>query len=267
METLKPQNIEASKESNSDFRLYLQAELVRRCQRNPKYSLRAFSKTLKVSPSALSAMLRGKRPITTLMIQRFAEALNLGPAEQSNFIESIVTKKSTRDYQQITLDSYAVISDWYHYAILELTKTTNFVPNVTWVSKALGISKTEANIAVERLERMGLLEIRKGQWRDTSDEGNATNISGDLTSSASRKLQKQVLEMSLKALEEESIEVRNHTSMTMAIDPADLPLAKEKIKNFRRELTKLLEKTKQPKEVYHLNISLYPVSKTQGEDQ
>jgi hypothetical protein len=48
----------------------------------------------------------------------------------------------------------------------------------------------------------------------------------------------------------------------MAIDPRDLPEAKERIKKFRRELmTYLQRKGTRFDEVYQLAISLYPISK------
>ncbi len=256
-----------------DFRLYLQQELVGRCQKNPSYSLRAFARTLNVSSSALSAMLNGKRPITSTSVEKLGLALGLSPKEITRY--KIITKEnmgtgaesSAEEFQQITLDRFAIISDWYHYAILELIRVRDFEPSVAWISKSLGITKSEANIAVERLQRVGLLEITKdGKWIDRTAEGKATNIQGDLTSAASRKLQKQVLEMSLRCLEEmPSTDLRNHTSLTLAINPEDIPLAKEKIKVFRRELAEMLESNRNPTEVYHVNVSLYPVTKiTQG---
>src|SRR4051794_28890210 len=107
----------------ADFRLYLQAELVKRCRANPRYSLRSFARSLRVSPSALSAMLNGKRPVTATMKRRFAQALGLSPEEIARFeinSQHSALREEYKKFQQLTLDSYAVIADWYHYAILEL---------------------------------------------------------------------------------------------------------------------------------------------------
>ncbi len=48
--------------------------------------------------------------------------------------------------------------------------------------------------------------------------------------------------------------------MTMAIDARDLPEAKERIQKFRRDLCHFFERSGHPKEVYHLTVSLYPVT-------
>lgn len=248
--------------AKSDFRLFLQQEFVSRCRKNPRYSLRAFAKSLSIEPSPLSAILRGKRPITEKMKKRLGLAIGIPLESLSQFTKSEANPGT--EFQQLTLDSYAIISDWYHYAILELIRLKSFKPDLTFISKTLSISKTEAHIAIERLQRVGLLEIKSnGKWVDTSTNGLATNINDDLTSQASKKLQKQILEMAIQALETLPTHVRNHTSITMAINPEDLPEAKMRIKNFRRELCDFFERNKKPTQVYNLGISLYPVTKVE----
>ncbi len=244
------------------FRLVLQEELVRRCRKNPGYSLRAFARSLKVAPSALSAMLNGKRPITSKSIQRLG--LNLGLRldeirEYSGEAENDRARQALR-YNQVTLDAFALISDWYHYAILELMAVKEFRADFNWIAAALGITAQEARAAVERLQRLMLIEKTKdGKWRDTSG-GRTTNIDGALTSSASRKLQKQILQQALAALENVDSEKRNHTSMTMAVDTRRLPEAVELTRKYRRDMSELLETAGKQTEVYQLSIALFPIT-------
>lgn len=257
--------------NTGDFRFYLQQELLERCRRNPKYSLRAFAKALQIGPAALSDMLNGKRTITVASIERLGLALGL-PLRQIEVFKRQTkhpkTAQTTADlqFQKLTLDSFALISDWYHYAILELIKVKDFEPSTPWISKSLGITKAEANAAIERLLRLNLIQEQNGRWVDNS-QGFTTNIEPGLTSSASRYLQKQILEQSLKALEEIAVDLRNHTSMTMAIDPEDMPEAIERIKRFRHELCDFLERNQKPKEVYQLSISLFPITQIQKKQE
>jgi uncharacterized protein (TIGR02147 family) len=255
--------IETSGLRPQNFRIFLQQELVGRCQKNPKYSLRAFAKALSVGPSALSDMLNGKRTITKNMTERLGLALGLSPDHIEAFFRDEFPSDFDSDkaiYRQHTLDTFAIISDWYHYAILALMRVKDFKPTSAWVAKSLGISKPEANLAIERLVRVGLLRKEKdGKWLDTTG-GFSTNINGNLTSAANKKLQKQILELAIKALEEVPSELRDYTSMTMAIDPKYLPEAVEKIKKFRRGLAQFLEERSEPTAVYNLGISLYPLT-------
>jgi uncharacterized protein (TIGR02147 family) len=171
---------------------------------------------------------------------------------------------SETPYQQINLDTYAVISDWYHYAILELTRVKSFEPNLNYITRTLGIGKTEAHIAVDRLQRLGLLKVVKNKWIDASENGLATNINADLTSEASRNLQRQILEKAITALDTLPPKIRNQTSITMAIAPEDLPEAKERIKKFRHDLCQFFERNGKPTQVYQLGISLYPLTRMEN---
>jgi hypothetical protein len=240
---------------NQDFRHLLQQEFISRCRKNPSYSLRAYARALKIQPSPLSAILRGKRPITRKMKHRLGFSLGLKPEEFAYEASSV---------QKIELDTFAIISDWYHFAILELTRVKSFRPDPNYIAKVLGVSRTQVEIAMGRLERVGLLKIEGKRWIDMTNNGFATNIHDDLTTEAARRLQKQILEKSIQALEDIPIAERDHTSMTMAIHSGDLKKAKNKIRRFRRELCKQLERNPNPTHVYHLNISLYPVSKSEA---
>jgi uncharacterized protein (TIGR02147 family) len=151
-----------------------------------------------------------------------------------------------------------------------LTRIKTFKGDVKYVADILNISQTEAHIAIERLQRLGFLKILKnGRWVDATANGLATNINGDFTSEASKKLQKQVLLISLEALEELPTQVRNHTSMTMTmtINAEDIPEAKDMIKKFRRELCAFFERNKKPNHVYQLGVSLYPLTKLEKNNE
>ncbi len=249
-----------------DFRLYLQSELVRRCKANPRYSLRAFAKSLRLESSALSKILSGRRSVSPPMLIKLSQNLGMSPTEVAPFKKLLIEKRGKKkhaevhkEFQQLTLDHFQVIADWYHFAILELTTTLNFQGDKRWISRKLGISAIEANAAVERLLRLGYLEIdSQNKWIDRS--GDITTVGNEFTAVAFRKLQTQILQGALKAMEEVPMELRDQSAMTMAIDSRLLPEAKKKIKKFRRELCTLLQKSKYRDEVYHLGVSLYPVS-------
>ena len=262
--------IQPGREGSACFRSRLQEELVGRCRANPRYSLRAFARMLDISPSALSAMLNGRRPITQKSIERLGLGLSLPAAEIENFKREAAAQRTENlkpAFQPIPLEVFALISDWYHDAILELMKVEAFQPDAKWIANALGISRSEANIAIERLQQVGLIAIREdGRWEDTS-AGFSSSLRPQLSSAAARKLQRQILEASIQSLAETPLEQRSHSSMTMAIDPADLPEASARIQEFRRSLCAFLERNGRPKEVYQLSVSLFPASKTSGEQK
>jgi len=249
--------------SAPSFRQLLQTELVDRCRSNPNYSLRSFARSLKVEPSSLSQMINGKRTITNKMKLRLGSALGLSVDQISRIPVSAedMTAKSIPEFQQILLDNFAMISDWYHYAILELTYVQGFKSDAAWISHRLGITRSEANIAVERLLRLGLLKKNtKDQWVDTSENGELTHLTPAETSDAARKYQSQLLELSKRAIQEVPLQKRNHTSATMCFDNDDLGIAIEAIAKFRKSFAREFQPEK-AKDVYQLQISFFPLTK------
>lgn len=247
--------------AKKDFRLYLQSELADRCQRNPRYSLRAFAKTLEINHASLSQILRGKRKLTKSTVVKFSQALGLSPVELSQF--EINNNKLPIKFQQLSIDSFIAISDWYHDAILELTRLPYFKPDTSWIALVLGISVNEVNAAVDRLKRLDLLKVdEQGMWFDISGD-NTNDYIGDFTNSALKKYQKQILEKALIALDEVPRDLRDHTSIMFTINKSDLKEAKKKIKEFRNEMNAFFKRNKKSSdEVYQLAVSLFPITKT-----
>jgi uncharacterized protein (TIGR02147 family) len=248
----------------TSFRVYLQQELIRRCDRNPNYSLRSFAKSLAISSSALSGILNGKRPLTEKTAVRLAAALGL-PIEEIEALRQSHQGSESNNVQTLTLDAFACISEWYHLAILELIRTKSFQPNPAWVARSLGLNRSQVNTAIERLQRVGLLRVEKdGSWIDCSANGKLTAIHESLTNAAAMLNQKRILELGIQAINEVPVDRRNNTAMTIAVDSADLPEARRRIQKFRRELANFFEKSSSPEHVYHLAIALYPLTKIEN---
>lgn len=254
-----------------DFRLLLQSELMRRCRLNPKYSLRAYAKSLGVDSSTLSKILRGKRPLGGISIRRLGDKLNLSPAEIDRFIGLARGKgrKGERNaehvpqFDQFEQDTFEALQDWYHFAILELTHVRDFRPDPKWIARALNISVSEVNASLERLERLGMLErTPEGRMVERST-GMLSTLGTTRTSVALRRLQKEMLQQAILAVDNVSIDLRDNTSMTIAVDPSRLPAAKERIKKFRRELATFLTSGPECTEVYQVCFALFPVTDLQ----
>ena len=62
-------------------------------------------------------------------------------------------------------------------------------------------------------------------------------------------------------LQNDDFSLRTFSSTTLAMDSRAIPLAREKIAKFREEITEIMEKFSDPKEVYHLSVQLFPLTK------
>lgn len=255
---------------SDEFRRLLQEELVRRVGKNARYSLRAYAQSLNTDFSTLAKLLRGERPLGTKTINRLGTELGLSPQEIDGFLakgksKGALAQARSTTYRVLSSDQHHIAKDWYHDAILELMLTKSFEGRIPWISRALGISVAETRLAVERLQRAGLLHIDEhNKWHDTS--GGFTTILGEPElASVGKARQKQVLQKALDALDDIPVSMRDQTSVTVAVSKSRMDEVKKRIQAFRRELAEDLGSDAEIDDVYHLSISFYPVSRVNDE--
>ena len=259
-------------EHTIDPRLILQRELERRCQSNPRYSLRAFAKALGMSPTALSFVLNGKRPLSKKATEKAVNTLSLSQEECALFLKWSQTRKTLARNQtknlaahpneansyQLSLDSFSFISDWYHYAILSLLEIPRSRFEAKWISRHLGITETEARGAMDRLQRMEIVEKIDGRWKQCT---GPIRIGNDVPTAATKRFQKQLLLKAIDSVDNDPVEVRDFSSMTIAMDSSLIPYAREEIRKFRRRLAEDLETMGKPERVYKFTVQIFPVSR------
>jgi uncharacterized protein (TIGR02147 family) len=239
-----------------NMRHLLQTELSRRCERNPKYSLRAFAKALGMSHATLSQVISGKRPVSRKSVRKISECLALGPERRALGV-------APSEFEQIGVDTFSIISDWYHYAILSLLETPSSSIDPRWIARRLGISLAEAAGAVDRLKRLELIERRDGRWRQKGKRLRVDNVEA---SAAARKFHRQLLAKALESLENDPKPMRDFEGITLAFDPREMPYAIERLNSYARELAVELQKRGRPSEVYELAVQFFPVSR-RGEER
>lgn len=157
---------------SGDLRALLAHTLTRRCAGNEKYSLRAFARDLKIHHGTLSQILRNRRMLTPAMVKRLAPRLGLDATSTVRYALAAANAAFTepaalRLARSITADAWAALSEWPHLAILELTRLPEFRADSRFIARVLGTSVDEVNLALQRLLRLGLLEMRdSASWRD-----------------------------------------------------------------------------------------------------
>ena len=212
----------------------------------------------------VTKILKNKIHPGSRLIFRISKKLDI-PEEEVTFFFQDLKKQQNNSYEKIALDTFAVISDWQHFAILELMKIEDFQPQAEWISHKLGLSLSETEKSIQRLFDLELILLDdQGQWVD-SGNGYSSAISDLDPQKAILNHQKQVLEMALNALKDCDSEYRANSSLTIAIDKSQIPKAKEMIRNFRRRLDRFLGSHGSPNSVYHLGVFLYPITQLSKE--
>jgi len=155
----------------SSFRHFVQAEIARRCAKNPRYSLRALARTLSLDPATLSQLVRGKRRMTARTIRRIGAALGLAPEEIESYVRLEETPRAKqppgalRTLDDLEKDLVALVEEWQHHAILELTTLEDFRPDTRWIARVLDTPPDTVNVALQRLTRLGLLKmVSSSRW-------------------------------------------------------------------------------------------------------
>lgn len=240
----------------SDYKAILKDELATRCRQNPRYSLRAFARDLKLAPSRLSEILNGKQGLSRPAAERVAAAMGYGPAETERFCDLVasVHARSRRDREtakvrlkkhatpskvnQLHLDAFKAISDWYHFAILELTNVDGFKSDPRWIAKYLGISEFEVQVAVDRLLRLGLIEMDRGHIRPTNDHDN---VPDDIPADSKRNFHSQILRRAIEAYVIQSPDEREFGAEVITIDKRQLAEAKKALRDFQHRFCRKME--------------------------
>lgn len=247
--------------SQEAFRRVLLQNLSDGRVRNPSFSQRALARRLGIGSSALSEFLNGKRQISQSLATRIADRLGLGPEQRQEYESEFRPdqKSRIREAVQIDMNRYHLISEWQHFAILSLAETQGFKSDPIWIAARLGISITKASQGIDRLVRLGLL--RRGRRGNLVITGQQFTTSDEVAHLSLRRSYAEDLELARASLDGDSVEIRDFTAITMALDPERIPIAKRMIREFRDALCVLMESGNK-KEVYKLCIQLIPLSES-----
>jgi uncharacterized protein (TIGR02147 family) len=250
-------------------------------EQNCSYSIRAFARDLEINSSILSQLFNGTTAISYAAAMKFSEKLGFTPQIRFLFLKSIqLYKKETgiqkvekkfqyqidKDQEDLFVFSQKnndlvtrIISNWYYYAIMELTLVEGFVHSNEWIGQQLNIPTIEASTALEDLKALGILKVINGRLTKVLvnySSGKKSNTSAHL-----KKRQSEVLKKSLLALQEQEFSLRSHQAMTMAFNKKMIPIVKHEITQFLRHIRNMSETTN-PEDVYELQVSFFSLTQS-----
>jgi uncharacterized protein (TIGR02147 family) len=261
--------------------------------KNSSYSVRAFAKKMGLNSGAVSGIINGKRNVSESLARRICDRLMIDPQERMELLKLFPEKRAYQKpgadsnltqnahpstYLQLSAAQFRVISEWEHFAILALMRTTDFNSDPHWIAKRLRISPTRAEQSIGRLISIGIIE--RSDRLDTSDEksGEKTRAqtltrsdkkfrtTDDISDIGVRRSHLENLELQRQSLERDAIKNRDFTHDTLAIDPKNLSMAKELIRKFQDEFAKLVESGNRT-EVYRLSMQFFPLSNLENGDK
>lgn len=263
---------------------FLANALAERIRNNASYSVRAFARDLSVSPAFISMVLNKKKNLSINRAQQISEILMMDPQEKRSFLRAVaissmarrnsaqylrelldVPKEATHEAKLLQTDVLKVLTSWHHVAILDFTRCQGFISSTHWVARKLGISPIQVRDAVDRLQRLGLIQIKGNRW---IKKDKHLNMPTSMPEEHIRKFHSEMLEKAKENLQKQTkadFDRRDISCTTMAIDPKNKELAIKKIQRFHKEMSALLTEGT-AKEVYQLNVQFFPLTESDARE-
>lgn len=249
----------------------LKKELERRLVYNASYSLRAFARDLGISAPRLSRILNENLGLSFKAANEIAKKIDFKGIDKELFltlarssaVRSSIRKKESysqlksiyqQKYSAISADTFQVISDWYHFAIVALVETKNFKNNESWIAQELGINKLQASQALKRLIRLGII-LEENEKLSVSQ---TYLIESQHTShEAIRNFHTQIIGKAVQAIHQQDVNERFLFSSAISIQKSKLGQFRELIQglhnNAETEASTHLEKDA----VYALSVQFF----------
>jgi transcriptional regulator with XRE-family HTH domain len=162
------------------FRERLIGEFEARRGVNKRYSLRAFAALLKADHATLSQIMRGKRSVPVERIAVWGRILKVAPEESAVYaavgrIADAISRQKEEQLRHWAAEVLSLLTQPVHREMLRLSRTQGFRADSRWLAERIGVGVDDVNIALSRMLRLGLLEIKSaGAWTDTTGLGEIT---------------------------------------------------------------------------------------------
>jgi len=264
---------------HSNYRAFLRATLADRQKKNGAYSMRAYAKHLGVTQSAVSQILSGKKNLSAETALKMAGRLELAELEAEYFClltqletaktpalkETVIKRLNSLNPQkpihELSLEFFRVISDWYHLAIRNMTEMDGVILSPKFISRRLGISVIQAEVALERLCSLELIEKvphSEHQYKKTADYVIAKSAAPN---EALRNFHRQMLQKAQEALVAQTPAEKIVGSETFAFSEKHLKEANQITEEYFQRMAALAQKPGKKNEVYHLGVQFFNLTK------
>lgn len=259
--------------------ILLKRAFERRRSINPEISLRALAKSSRVSPGFLSKVFSGQKGLPPSLANKLCEILRVDSLQRDQVMQGLqeallkdkfgntfkakaATKKPLKSLEEtilMPLQAEWLLSKWYYFVILDLITCDNFVNDPTWISKRIGLTKSETQEALSKLQHNGFVrELEDGKLEKIHNRLRfPTNFSKDnLRNFHALQMKRAILHMNSKTTQED-FDRRLITSITMAANPKTIKKVKSILHQAIYEASELLSGCNST-EVYQINLQFFP---------
>ncbi len=243
-------------------------------------SLRSLSVQLNVSPSFLSRILSGKKPVPYALLLKMQKVFDIEPEVFENIrsahvdhipgIDQGLAAKGQRqlrtelkNWELSKPNSYKILRNWYYIAILEYVSLKKFDGLSESIADHFDLSIESTEIALRELCDLELIaKTEDGKWKKTQKKLRWSSAIPTKEIGNFHKIMMDKAKEQLVATNQQAFERRLITGITFTISSKKVKLAKKRLNEFIHELAnELMDEESADAEVYHLASQLFPLSK------
>jgi uncharacterized protein (TIGR02147 family) len=267
-----------------DYRSFLRDFYADCNARNPRFSLRSFASKVDLNVSTITRILKGQRNISEETRNRIAAYLKLRERETEyfNLLVHYTQARNTADkcalYEQIRLfrktrlrnlgrEYNEYFSNWYNVALRELLTLMPRKTQSRQLAKMLMPSPKANDIrkSFNLLIRLGLVKQNADGCLELADKFVSTP--DEWTGTAIHAFQAAMSELGTQALDRFPKAERDISTLTLSLSRNGLSLAKVVLRRAREEILAITKSDLSVDRVYELNLQLFPLSKSRGEQK
>ena len=258
--------------------LILQRAHARLRKTAPGYSLRRLASQLKIAPSFLSDIFKGKKPLPPKYLASVAKHLELDEIalEKLKFallkeqcapeLASVLAQVKRKEPsligipgEEVARDQFALLHAWYLLPLLDLTTCEGFSDDPDWIASKLGITSEQARGAWRILLELGCVAKTEKGWTKSTEH---IRFPSKKSEPVIRDYHARALELAkaqLKKTSERDFAERLISGMSVAVNPAKIEEARQRLQAAIVEVSQIL--TEGPcTEVFQVQAQMFPVT-------
>ena len=264
-----------------DYRAYM-ADYYEERKRTSAFTWREFAKIAGfTSPSYLKLVCDGKSSLSRVTMNRVAVAMGLVGYEieyfeaMVNFVnaqkddvkkvyfDKMMAISAANQVRVVDKDAFEYYDSWKNPVVRELAPLMpGAMPGEIAKACTLEVSAIDVRKSLQFLVRAGFLEqVEENVYRQTekSVEGSKEGLP-----LAIRSMHREMGNLAVDSLDRFSSSERNVTGVTMGIDRETYGQIVHELDECRKKITALAESCGNIRQVYRLNLQLFPLSKEVG---
>lgn len=263
--------------SHSNVGSFLSSVLEVRRAVDSSYSLRALSRDLGIAPSTLSEVMSGRKGLSKPMTEKLILALRLSP-EESDFFRLLADPdvrrsehrieaakralQEVRNRKVLSLEVFQVVANWYHSAILEGLKKSQWRRDLHSLATLLSLPLETVASAVRRLKRLGLVS------GDLQPRKEQNGILRDGPAQALKSHRRQLLKRATEAHENSDLRAEGFLFAHMTFDSCRWPEALQRLQTFQAEMVQEFGcNPEDSDQIRCLAVQFFPLAEESGSEK